>query len=344
MYGELFIHDFVTLGKHLNDILLEDETISADKLMLNKSYANNPFYTPQMQKRALRAICDRFLDESNLVKWVSEFSVSPTLSEKSVGLIMAGNIPLVGFHDLLCVLACGFKAVIKASSRDIYLPEMVVSTLYEINPFWRGRISFKQSIDPAQIDCIIAAGSDTTVRALNLLYNGVPVLARGSRWSVATIQGNETDDELSSISDDIFLYFGLGCRSVTQLLLPNGYNTIRLAQAFEKWRGEITANEAWMASYNQMRAISLIEGREIVDFGFILLGDFGKTPPPVGCVNLIRYSSAEEAIGFIERNRGQIQAVCSASTGVAPGQMQYPSLSDYADGIDTVDFLLNHIN
>lgn len=342
MYTKLFINDFVTLGNLINPAFCKRNDYSLVQSVFDDSYKLNPFFTESMQKTALEAICTQFLSERALQLWLEPVLPKIRERETEVAVIMAGNIPLVGFHDLLSVLACGFKAEVKLSSKDKYLPAAVIETLFKINPYWRSRISVVPAIGDNPY-AVIAAGSDDSIAAISKRYNNSTLLLRGSRSSVAILSGGESDNAIGSLGIDIFSYFGLGCRSVSTLFVPLDFDLNRLVINFEKFKDVLLLNDSYAASYKQKRALLTINGIEFFDGGFFLLSNFEKFPPPLSCINLLRYSDISEVADFLDTYKDSIQAVCSADlipNSVKFGQMQYPSLRDYADSVDTLDFLL----
>lgn len=308
------------------------------------AFQENPFFTPGMQSVAIKAICKKFLYEEALEKWVEEIGDFSYEKEEVVGIINAGNIPLAGFHDMICALACGFRVKIKLSSKDRHLPLAILELLYSVNAYWKGRVEVVGQI-PENIRFLIASGSDDSISAIEKSYPAAAKLLRGSRSSMAIISGNETHTELEGLADDIFTYFGLGCRSVSTLLVPSNYNINLLSESFSKYREQMLSLTAWSYSYRQNRALLTLEGKHFYDCSFFLLSDFGKFPPPIAGLNIYRYNSKREIDDFLELNSNHLQAICSKESGsgfVQPGQMQYPSLNDYADGINTPEFLKNH--
>lgn len=346
MYTKLFINDFVTLGNLINPAFSDNEEYLLSKSDFNNSFDHNSFFTRAMQLKALEAVCSMFLKSDELNLWLSEYKNKIKERDETVALIMAGNIPLVGFHDFLSVLASGYKAEVKLSSKDRILLHAIIELLFSINSYWKSRISVVPELNITnKYKYVIAAGSDETVEAISKKFCNSTLLLRGSRSSVALLSGEESDDVLKLLGEDVFTYFGLGCRSISSLFVPFGYNLNRLSEAFSPFRVQMLSNESYSASYIQKRAILTLNNSNFFDGGFFLLANFEKMPPPLGCINLHYYENIAEVTHFLITEKDNIQAVCSDGVipkSVKPGQMQFPALTDYADGIKTLDFLLNN--
>jgi hypothetical protein len=344
MYDKVFINDFVTLGKLVAPALSETGEYPVNEETFRLSQADNQFFTREMQLYALDAVCRKFLSENELVNWIKSFPVQPVERDEEAGIIMAGNIPLVGFHDLLCVLACGLKAAVKFSSKDKYLPAAILEILFGINPYWRNRITVADNI-PGNIPLLLASGSDYSVTQISALYPAARKLLRGSRSSVAILKGDEDKEELCGLAADVFTYFGFGCRSVSTLLVSENYDVMKLRRPFSEWRDRMMESRGWSSSYRQMKAVLTLNSTHFYDFDFCLLAEFGKFPPPNGCLNLYSYSDVGDIQKFLNENNARLQAICESGGGVgrvSPGRMQYPALNDYADGVDVPVFLLNN--
>ena len=246
---------------------------------------------------------------------------------------MAGNIPAVGFADLLCVLAAGHRAVVKYSSRDTALMEYVVSLLSE---------EFNIKVyDPTTDtpDALLAMGSDSTAAMLQQQFGAIPRLIRASRTSVAVLTGGESDAQLAALCEDICRYDGRGCRSVSRLLVPSSYDFTRLKKALT----QMEVSTKWRAVYTHNRALALMSGAEVVDAGVALLQRSDEAPMNIATLHFTEYSNPTQAAQWIAERDSEIQCIVAGSFKhprcVPFGMAQHPSLTDYPDGIDTMAWL-----
>lgn len=342
MYYQLFIEDFSALGTKLKDLLAKSEL----KSCMQRAYYNNRLFTIDMQILAINNIIKEFLNKEQLEDWLSPYRDRLVHRETSVAIIMAGNIPLVGFHDLLSVLASGHKAVVKLSGKDSVLIPTIYEELFRISPFWRDRVVFTESIDNEVLNSckkIIATGSDSTINMFSRYFKDKELILRGNRSSIGLIKGGESKMELDLLANDVFSYFGLGCRNITTLLIPNDFDVNELIESFSRYREVLIQSPEWMGSYIQRKALMKMQNLEYIDGGFYIMASFSTIPPPFGCINTVRYSSKRELDTFFHSNSNKIQAVgvATGSRGGVPfGELQEPALEDYADGVNTLDFLL----
>lgn len=341
MYREIFLRDMSELGRRVSAELNDSSYNSLLVSSIREAKMENPFFNEEMQKFALNSIAKALLNKEVLYTWISQYENEIKQRELVVGVIMPGNIPAVGFHDLISVLAAGFKCEVKLSKRDSVLIPAIVKILFDINDLWREKILFSSTLSE-NIIALIAAGSDSTIKILGMNYNGIPSLFRGTRTSVAIINGKESNMELDDICDDIFLYFGMGCRSVTRLFVPKEYNMSHLLESSQRY-SMLSENEDYLSSYKYQRAMMKMAGEIFIDGGFFLLSTNELLPPPLSVVGLEYYSDYSEIERFIDINRSKIQAIegVGRSNFILPGKSQMPGPSDYADGLDTVRFLLD---
>ncbi|HPC97971.1 MAG TPA: acyl-CoA reductase [Bacteroidales bacterium] len=297
----------------------------------------NPWFTPENVRLALDAVASN-LETEKLEEWVSRY---PLIKQKreplTIGIIMAGNIPLVGFHDLLSVLVTGNKALVKTSSKDPELPVFIAGLLTDINSGFRDMIYFSEG--PLKgFDAVIATGSNNTSRYFEYYFGKYPNLIRKNRNSIAVISGTETPEELQRTGDDIFSYFGLGCRNVSKLYLPEGYDTGLLKKAWEKYSGLVNHTK-YANNYDYYKAVYLVNRENFEDFGFCMLKEERALASPVAVVHYEYYRRDEDFEQMIGPDMDKIQ--CITGKGLLDfGKTQWPRLDDYADGRDTVDFIL----
>ena len=349
MFKQDFINNFSLLGERISNWVENNSFEPILESAVASSFSNNPFFTPFMQRSSLGVIAKTFLQKSELERWLKSTAVNNNrLSsvENNVGVIMAGNIPAVGFHDFLSVLATGCGIIVKLSSKDKYLIPALASILCEINPFWEDRVVFLPDINSfynaqnnlsgsKRMKCIIATGSNNTVQSIANVCKGLPILTRGRRFSFAVISGNESEQELELLAKDVFLYFGLGCRSVNFFLVPKGYSFNKMVKAFGSMQ-KVVAYECYINCCKRARAISIMEGIKFIDGNFFLLKESAGVYPPMAELNYLEYESEQDIINFVKENENQIQKKY-CTFGIA----QAPKIDEYADGIDTIEFILN---
>ena len=324
---------FVSLGGFL---LEPDEELTG---IINNELHYNAWFTPANVDNAVRSI-GKMLNEDDLQLWLSKYTFNR--SNKKVGLILAGNIPLVGFHDVLCVLASGNHALIKASSQDNHLVKYVLQKLIEINSSFANSYSFIEKLE--NFDAVIATGSNNTSRYFEYYFGKVPNIIRKNRNSVAVLTGNETAEQLHQLGHDIFDYYGLGCRNVSKILVPDGYNFNFFFESIEDYN-PIIHHHKYNNNYDYNKSIYLVNRDEHLDNGFLLVKKDERFTSPLAVLFYSNYADIEAAERLINENTEKIQCVVSAeplkvnSQVVNFGQSQQPKLWDYADGIDTMEFL-----
>ncbi|MEN6619077.1 MAG: acyl-CoA reductase [Rikenellaceae bacterium] len=344
MYKEVFIRDFSLLRESVDASLqgLSDNTLL--KNAFEDSLYVNPLFSISMQKEALKAICEKFLNSNCLSNWLVPYKNRLLERNCIVGIIMAGNLPLVGFHDFLVSLASGCKAQVKLSGKDRFLLPALFRMLCEINPYWSGRVEFTRNL-PENIHLLLAAGGEEAAKFFEYNYREIPKIVRGSRSSIAILSGNETINELYRLSKDVFLYYGMGCRSVSTLLVPDGYSFDLLIEAFKNI-GRIIISEDYLSAYRYQKAIASMQNIWYIDGGFYLLRDISDFPPPMGVIKILKYGNLSEIFEFTDSNRFHLQGVVSRNfknSDIEFGKAQYPSIDDYADGVNSLEFLLNNI-
>lgn len=301
--------------------------------LINKQKHFNGWFTPDAVKQVLRS-WGSILSTQELENWTQHYAYSS--NPKRVGIIMAGNIPLVGFHDFLSVLLSGHIAVIKMSSEDKSLLPAFVDLLLQWNPDLKERIE----ICPAKlnpIEAIIATGSNNSLRYFESYFGKYPHIFRKNRTSVAVLNGNESRADLEALGSDIFTYFGLGCRNVSQLLIPQDFDLNRFFEAIMGF-GDIINHHKYANNYDYNRTVLLMNQEIMLDNGFVLLQESDKLFSPLAMVFYKRYTSAAEVQDFLQTHADDIQATVGA--GFLPfGKAQQPGLADYADGVDTMEWL-----
>lgn len=313
---------FVALGERLARFVSDD----ASNRIIDEAIAANGWFTRKDILCAVEAIRSEMLDREKLTAWLGHYVRSA--EPKSVAVIMAGNIPLVGFFDLLCVLAAGHECHLKPSSKDSVLMRYVVEQLRDIEPY----IAIYDYSADANYDMAIATGGDDANAYFREHFAGTRTLLRGSRHSVAVLNGNESAEELHALYNDITAYSGLGCRSVSMLFVPRGY--------VPEFKCSVVENAKLRRNIQAMRATLTIEGAEFWDAGAFIMRRGEDFAQSLAVVTLREYSDIGEVKKWIETNAEHIQCVVSRSD-IPFGRAQYPALMDYADGVDTMRFLLD---
>ncbi len=318
------------------------ESIKKNKEKLAKGN-HNLWFTPDFIDFALTETANS-LQKENLEQWIAKYpELQKQKSNKRAGVITAGNIPLVGFHDFLSVLISGNIFVGKLSSKDDKLMPAIIKMLIEIEQEFKNRISLTEG-KLENFDAVIATGSNNSARYFEYYFGKYPHIIRKNRNSVAVLTGNETDGELQGLADDIFLYFGLGCRSVSKLFLPDGYELDTVFRNSLKHKNVINHNK-YANNYDYNRAIYMMNRIDFKDNGIMLMKEDIGYASPVSVVYYEHYSKPDTVKKRLQTDNEMIQCVVSkeelVDNTVNFGETQKPKLWDYADNIDTIEFLVN---
>lgn len=341
----IFLSQF-TDGKFTESDQMEDLNSEHKENFLNiieKSCQHNPWFTPDFIYKSLEAWA-RLLRKEELNRWLLPYSKNYPLNKRyRVGLVMAGNIPLVGFHDFLSVLICGHIAHIKLSSKDEILLPAITGVLTSIDPDFDNQIEFTEE-HLENIDAVIATGSDNSSRYFEYYFGKYPHIIRKNRNSIAILDGNESEEELKLLADDVFMYFGLGCRNISKVYLPQGFDPTVLLDNFDKYKF-LGNHHKFVNNHDYQKAILLVNKIQFYDNDFLVLREDEKFSSPVGCLNYQFYNNPDALCEEMKLNREKIQCIVSHAEFVPQrtgfGKSQYPALNEYADNIDTIDFLLN---
>jgi hypothetical protein len=330
------VDTFSALGKRL---AAPDEALME---VIETERQHNAWFTPESVLQAVKAN-GRMLKSDDLAQWLGAYTLGEA-NNKKIGLVLAGNIPLVGFHDVLCVLASGNTALIKASSQDARLIKYVLNLLVEIDGSYADRFSFVERL--VDFDAIIATGSNNTSRYFEYYFGKVPNIIRKNRNSIALLTGNETTEELHALGHDIFDYYGLGCRNVSKVLVPEGYVFNKFFESIEDFN-PIINHHKYNNNYDYNKSIYLVNRDEHLDNGFLLLKQDERLVSPLAVLFYGTYSDLTSAEKQLQEQSAQLQCIVSAAPlqtenqVVAFGQSQHPQLWDYADNVDTMEFLAN---
>ena len=306
----------------------------SDPALLSQARIYNPWFIEEFTKEALNGLV-QMLEPNAVAEWLGRYKV-PVSNPKSVGLVLPGNLPLVGFHDVLCVWASGHKAMVKLSAQDNVLMEALIKVMNEAD--WlpgQPRLQAVERLNTA--NAIIATGGDNSTRYFEQYFGNRPHIIRGNRQSVAILTGNETDAELEGLCRDVFLYFGMGCRSVSALLVPANYELAQLYPHISKWQWLYNQNK-YANNVDYHRAIFLMNLDPFLEMGPLILRENDSLYSPLGVLNIIRYATDKEVNGWLKVYEAKLQAIVGAGY-LAFGSSQNPGLGNYADRIDTMRFL-----
>jgi hypothetical protein len=299
-----------------------------------KAYQHNNWFTPEFINLSATNIADEFLSEELLRNWVKHYQLDDNIAAKNIGIVMAGNIPLVGFHDFLCVFVSGHKQTIKLSSKDDILLPHLVQKMISWDAAVENHVSFATMLKGC--DAYIATGSNNSARYFDYYFSKYPGIIRKNRTSVAVLSGNESGTELEKLSDDVHSYFGLGCRNVTRLLVPERYDFVPLLGSFDKYKYFAEHNK-YKNNYDYYLSIQIMNNRFYMTNGSTLLIESESNFSPISQVNYSFYTDRKTLVENLQTN-DEIQ--CIAGENIPFGEAQRPGLMDYADGVDTMQFLL----
>lgn len=324
---------FIKLGTFLGQITDEfSNSIAAAEIQ-------NAWFTQENILLALKS-WQSALTEENVNTWLNAYDFSD-VNPKTVAVITAGNIPLVGFHDFLSVLICGHQIIVRQSSKDNVLLSYLANYIESVEPGFKGKITFTEG-KLENFDAVIATGSNNTSRYFEYYFKGKPNIIRHNRNSVAVLTGNESQEQLQQLSDDIFSYFGLGCRNVSKMFVPENYDFNVFFNAIYH-KNSIINKIKYSNNYDYNKAVYLMSEFNILDNGFFMLKEDSDYSSPISVCFYEYYKDKDSLKEKLQTEQSQIQCVVSdgfIENEVPFGQTQYPQLWDYADDIDTVNFLL----
>ncbi|TDE15719.1 acyl-CoA reductase [Dyadobacter psychrotolerans] len=330
------INAVIELGRFLTDLQNTDEI----EEWATAAYRKNNWFTPENVKSSLLAIGNEFLEHDKITTWAASYAEPENV--KKIGIIMAGNIPAVGFHDALCVLVSGHILLAKPASDDPLLIRYLLQKLSEIEPGFKENIQFVERLNDA--DAYVATGSDNTARYFHYYFSKKPHIIRKNRTSVAILTGGESDQDLAALGNDIFQYYGLGCRNVSKLFVPAGYDFTKFYKAIDSYSVTCMHHHKYFNNYEYNKSILLVNRVLHFDNGFLLLTENTAFVSAISVVHFEYYNSLDEVKPLLEESTEKIQCVVGGKdlaidSAVAFGQAQEPGLSDYADSVDTMLFL-----
>ncbi len=310
---------------------------------MSQAYFANNWFTSDNVIRAINSIADQYLNRQKLEEWSATYPCDDSKPAKKIGLVMAGNIPLVGFHDLLSVFIAGHQALIKLSSKDEILMKFVLDKLMQLDPRTGSYFVLTDRIQAP--DGVIATGSNNSARYFDYYFGKYPHIIRRNRNSVAMIDGSETMDDLKALGHDLFDFFGLGCRNVSKLFVPMDYDFGMFWNALETFSG-LKDHNKYMNNYDYNYAVYLLNHEKFFTNGFLILKEDASLMSRIACVHYEYYEDPDSLRRQLSEHREQIQCFVSRSgvfsgldNEVRLGQTQQPGLFDFADGVDTMEFL-----
>jgi hypothetical protein len=344
------INAFLKLGNFLSQFsnknivkkdIVEHNDLFFDgfKHQLKLAEENNGWFTKENIAYALNG-WSNLLTKSNISQWLEDYNINTTESKK-VAIIMSGNIPLVGFHDFISVLLSGHNVLVKQSSNDKHLLPFLAKYLEHVEPEFKGRLVFTEG-KLESFDAVIATGSNNTARYFEYYFKGKPSIIRKNRNSVAILTKNETEDQLKALSEDIFRYYGLGCRNVSKLFVPKNYDFQDFFQAMYHWNPVMNLAK-YANNYDYNKAVYLMSEFDMLENGFLMIKEDESYASPIATVFYEYYESIEQIKSKLNSDKDHIQCIVSEAllpTEIKFGQTQNPQLWDYADDVDTIEFLI----
>ncbi len=330
------IKALIELGSQINAISLDEKL----ELFYNAGIAN-AWFIPENLALALEGIAF-MLQKSQLEHWLQQYQfLNNNRIPKKVGVIMAGNIPGVGMHDAIAVLLSGHILYAKLSKDDTVLMTWLLNKLKVIEPSFLNFIVYTDQLK--DIEALIATGSDNSSRYFEYYFSKIPHIIRKNRTSLAILDGNESKDDIMNLGKDIFTYFGLGCRNISKLLIPQNYDLTLFFEAIYPFNW-VLENRKYANNYEYNRAIYLMNQEEFLDNNFLLIKESTEMVSPIGVLYYSRYSNTDQVLDLLNENSAKIQCIAVSNPKgkeVRFGQAQKPNVWDYADGIDTLSFLEN---
>lgn len=321
---------------NLGDYILENPVLLQE--IVNKTFIYNTWFTKENTNRALQNIAKEFLNKEKVQNWISAYDLEhTTYDSKVIAIVAAGNIPMVAFHDILCVLISGNQLQLKLSEKDKYLLPFIFEKLTEIEPAFKDTIYIQFKLE--NFDAIIATGSNNTARYFEYYFSKYKNIIRRNRNSIAILTGNETEEDIENLGHDIFDYFGLGCRNVSKIFVPKDFDLYSLKEGLSKHIG-VNQHNQYMNNLDYQRTLYLMNQTPLIDIDFINIVENKSLHSPISCLHVERYENIDEVNNYIIDEKENIQCVIGKDY-LAFGKSQQPGLSDYADNVDTMKFILS---
>ncbi|PWA05105.1 acyl-CoA reductase [Flavobacterium psychrotolerans] len=335
-----FLSQFSTTESHKNSLVLQNDFFfDAFQNLIQLSQSHNGWYTNENVRFSIQSWAEA-LTEENLNQWLAAYDFT-NVESKTIGLILAGNIPLVGFHDFLCVLISGHKVLVKTASNDQHLLPFLAKYLIALEPRLESYITFAEG-KLENFDAVIATGSNNTARYFDYYFKNKPSIIRKSRNSVAVLDGSESKEQMVALGEDVFRYFGLGCRNVSKIFIPKGYNFDAFFNGMFPYQ-DIIKYEKYANNYDYNKAVFLMSNFALLDNEFLTIKEDTSYASPISSVFYEYYDDLDNLKTRLLIESEQIQCVVSNNlikNSIPFGTTQKPQLWDYADNVDTIAFLI----
>ncbi len=341
---------FVELGKQLQNTVVassSDSLSPAGKDLfhdITESQNKNPWFTSENVKKAIMGL-SAMLEDKKMREWLKDYPIQEPKNPAKIAVVMAGNLPVVGFHDFMCVLLTGNNFLGKLSKQDKDLPVKIAALLTEIEPGFSSLLEFTED-KISDFDAVIATGSNNTSRYFEYYFGKYPHIIRRNRNSIAILDGNETPGELEALSDDIFMFYGMGCRSVSMVFVPVGYDLELLLKSFSKWEF-LKDHHKFHNNYEYQKAVLLVNQIHHFDTGYSIVKEGDQLASPLSVLHYKTYKDICDVKKYTEEEEKNIQCIVVRqglthifNQSVKLGRTQNPGPDDFADGVDTIDFLL----
>ncbi|MBI5916833.1 MAG: acyl-CoA reductase [Bacteroidetes bacterium] len=331
-------HRLAALARLGGYLLEKDDYLDA---VIHRTAYNNPWFTKENQERAIRAIATQFLNLEKLQAWANGYEIAEAPLMKTIGLVMAGNIPLVGFHDLLCTFVAGHKAQIKLSDKDRFLLPHLLNLLEKFAP---GAADYFEIVEQLKgFDAVIATGSNNSARYFEAYFGKYPHIIRKNRNGVAVLDGSESEEELLALGKDVFRFFGLGCRNVSKIYVPQGYDFQPLMERLHEYR-DIVLHDKYKNNFDHNLAFVMLNRTPYLNNGCIILTESQAIASRIAMLHYEFYEDKNWLEMELKNRQEEIQCVVAKPDllklpVVAFGKTQEPGLADYPDGVDVMGFL-----
>ena len=332
------IEALIKLGLHLKEFEKSNPKYAKLQTIIDQSINKNAWFTQENIENSFH-IWSETLQEDKIIDWISRYKFE-SKKNKTVAIILAGNIPMVGLHDLICTWVCGFKSIVKCSSKDDLLLPYITDFLE--SQIGKEYFTYQKKIIRS-FDAVIATGSNNSARYFDYYFKKYPNIIRKNRNGIAVLSGKESVEDLNKLCVDIFQYFGLGCRNVSKIYIPFGFNLDKILKSLLSYESVIN-NFKYLNNYNYNKTILLLNDEPFKDNGFFILKEDKKISAPLACLHYEYYEEIEELRKELSKNIDSVQCIVSRlnfKNAIPFGESQKPSLFQYADDIDTLKFLIS---
>lgn len=335
----------MNLQERIEALLKLAQVLQNDNIepVIRQAKIHNPWFAEENIRKSIDAICTQMLTKENLESWAANYKIK-SVQPKNIGLVLAGNIPLVGFHDILSVFLSGHYLKVKLSSKDEVLNKFIINNLNNINSSYNSYIQIVDRLD--NYDAIIATGSNNSARYFEKYFSSVPNIIRKNRNAIAILDGHESEEDLVNLSHDMLQYFGLGCRNVSKIYFPKNYEIGPLMETIIKHHSDIVNHNKYKNNYDYNYALFMMDKESFLTNDILIFKEDVEIASRIASVHFEYYSNLEKVKNDVRNNENKIQCVVSnldlGQIKTIPfGQAQNPTLMDYADGLDTMEFLTN---